>query len=81
MSVENRDRDVDNMSKGAQDAFCRAVGLNDRFVQHLDVVKLTFYSMEEWMFLRTASSYLNDHDEVIAPILDVNWAATEPLEI
>lgn len=81
LSARKPDRDVDNMSKAILDAFSRAVGFNDRFVHHLDVVKLIFPCTEEYVFIRIAPSALNEHGDVVAPGFHHSWAGMQPIEL
>ena len=59
-------RDVDNMAKAVMDAFSRAVGFDDKFVHHLDIIKLIFPAAEEYVYIRIAPSALNEHADVVA---------------
>ncbi len=81
LSKGKQDRDVDNMSKAILDAFSRAVGFNDRFVHHLDVVKLIFPITEEYIYIRVAPSALNEHADVVAPTFHHSWAGMQKIEL
>lgn len=86
LNQKKQDRDVDNMVKAVQDAFCRAITVHgrqfdDRFVHHLDVVKLLFADTEEWLYLRIAPSFLSEHDDVVAPIHNHGWGGAERIEL
>ena len=81
LNKKQKDRDVDNMSKTILGAFPRAMGFDDRFVHHLDVAKLIFYSTEKYVFIRIVPSALNEHDDVIAPTFHQSWAGMQPIEL
>lgn len=72
---------MDNMSKAILDAFSRAVGFNDRFVHHLDVVKLIFPITEEYIYIRVAPSALNEHSDVVASTFHHSWAGMQKIEL
>ena len=76
-----QDRDVDNMSKAILDAFSRAVGFDDKFVHHLDVVKLIFPVTEEYIYIRVAPSALNEHGDVVAPSFHQSWLGSQRIEL
>ena len=81
LSCKKQDRDVDNMSKAILDAFARAAGFNDKFIHHLDVVKLIFPITEEYIYIRVAPSALNEHSDVVAPTFHHSWVGMEKLEL
>jgi len=63
------------------DAFSRAVGFDDKDIHHLDVLKLIGQVPEEYMFIRTAPSHLQDCSTVMVPSFEVNWAGQEKLNL
>lgn len=81
LSTERRDRDLDNMTKALMDAFARAIGFDDREIHHLDVAKVIGETTEEYVYIRTAPSYLQDQSTVMLPIFDGNFAVGEPLSL
>jgi len=81
LSAKKRDKDVDNMSKAILDAFSRAVGFDDKFVHHLDVMKLIFPITEEYVYIRVAPSALNEHGDVIAPVFHQSWAGMQKIDM
>lgn len=81
LTTDRKDRDLDNMTKAIMDAFSRAVGFNDKDIHHLDVLKLIGEAPEEYMFIRTAPSHLQDRSTVMVPIFDANWAGQEKLKL
>jgi hypothetical protein len=81
LDTNRRDRDLDNLTKAVQDALARALSFDDRRIQHLDVVKLRFPSSEEYIYVRLAPSALNEHGDVVAPIVAHSWAGQESLNL
>lgn len=81
LNEKKQDRDVDNMSKAILDAFSRAVGFNDKFVHHLDVIKLIFPVTEEYIYIRVAPSALNEHADVVAPTFHHSWLGMQRIEL
>jgi len=81
LSAKRRNKDVDNMSEAILDAFSRAVGFDDKFVHHLDVIKLIFLITEEYVYMRVAPSALNEHGDVIAPVFHQSWAGMQKIDM
>lgn len=76
-----RDRDLDNMSKAALDAFSRVAGFDDGIIDHLDVMKLVFRDTEEYMYIRIAPSALNEHEDVVAPTFHQTWLGMQAINL
>jgi Holliday junction resolvase RusA-like endonuclease len=81
LSDQQKDRDLDNMTKALMDAFSRAIGFNDKDIHHLDVLKLIGETDEECVFIKIAPSYLQDISTVMIPIYDSVWAVGEALQL
>lgn len=81
LSLGKRDRDLDNLTKAMQDAIARALEINDSVVHHLDVAKLLYENAEEYIYVRTAPSFLNSHRNVIATTFNQSWAGQSRLEL
>ncbi len=81
LSNKRKDKDVDNMCKALIDGFSRAIGFNDSLVHHLDGMKLRFPCDEEYLYIRVARSYLNNHADVLAPVLHHSWAGMELINL
>lgn len=77
-----RDRDLDNMVKAAQDAVARALSINDADVHHLDTLKIFVpQGSEEFFYLRLARTSINEHDDVILPIVSHKFAVGDALDL
>ena len=81
LDLLRRDKDLDNMTKALQDAFARALGFDDVHIQHLDVAKLRFPSAEEFVYVGLSRSFLNEHENVLAPVFNHTWAGQEVLNL
>ena len=76
-------KDCDNMAKGVLDAFEGLLYVDDRQVEHLDLIKVhQTISTDGYILVRIASSSLNDHQDVLdhqhAKLL---WMSEEDLDI
>ena len=77
-----RDRDLDNMVKAAQDAVTRSLSINDADVHHLDTLKVFVpKGSEEFFYLRLARTSINEHDDVILPIVSHKFAVGDALDL
>jgi Holliday junction resolvase RusA-like endonuclease len=81
LNKRKRDRDLDNMTKALLDALASALGFNDRHVHHLDIVKLIFPDTEEYLYVGLAPSALNEHLDVINPVMHFSWVGTQRIDL
>lgn len=81
LDSSRRDPDLDNLTKATMDAFSRALGFNDRFIDHLDVAKLSSRKAEEFIIVRLAPSYLNEGEDVVVRAFHHSWAGQQTVTI
>lgn len=81
LNLNQRDRDLDNMTKAFQDALAQALSFNDRNVHHLNIAKLIFPAAEEYLYCGIAPSFLNSHENVLSPIFHSSWAGQEVIDL
>lgn len=77
---KTKDKDLDNMTKGFQDALAKALNFNDKDIHHLDVIKIIIPKTEESITVQLSPSFLNDHVDVLAPIVNQTWAGQERID-
>ena len=54
---------------------------DDKDVDHLDIIRLTHNAAEEFVWIRIATSDINDKFNVVVPELQHSWAGAEPIDI
>ncbi|HEY6204638.1 MAG TPA: RusA family crossover junction endodeoxyribonuclease [Chthoniobacterales bacterium] len=74
-------RDLDNMAKLLVDSLKDVLLGDDRFIDHLSMIRLTHETEEEFVYVRISTSGLNDHSNVAAPIMRHSWAGMRQLRI
>lgn len=75
-----KDKDLDNMTKGFQDALAKALEFNDKDIHHLDITKIILPKTEESIIVQLSPSFLNDHVDVLIPIVNQTWAGQERID-
>jgi Holliday junction resolvase RusA-like endonuclease len=80
-STNRKVRDLDNMAKLVMDAIKGIVMEDDRFVDHLNLMRLAHEGEEEFVIFRISASNINNHSDVVYPKLRIFWAGMEALRI
>ena len=75
------EKDIDNMSKLLMDAFHDVFYKNDRYVDHLDSLKIRSDSNEEFILFRLMESDINEHRDVTTVEYSHGWAGQEVLDL
>ena len=75
------EKDIDNMSKILMDAFHDVFYKNDRYVDHLDSLKIRSDSNEEFILFRLMESDINEHRDVTTVEYSHGWAGQEVLDL
>jgi hypothetical protein len=76
-------KDCDNMAKGLLDALQGLIYVDDRQIEHLDVVKIRDSSPASgYILVRYATTSVNIHDDVIHPLhATIAWLTAPTLDI
>lgn len=81
LNEHNNNKDLDSMTKALLDALAQALKFNDRHVHHLNVAKLIFAGIEEYVFVHLAPSALNEHSDVMASIMNISWPGRDRIDL
>lgn len=76
-------KDCDNMAKGVLDAFEGLLYVNDKQVEHLDLIKLHHApGSGGYIIVRRASTRVNDHGDVLVPKhARIGWMSKDEIDI
>jgi hypothetical protein len=69
------------MAKLLMDSIKGLVMGDDRNVDHLNLLRVTYEGDEEYVVFRISASNVNDHSDVVQPELRHSWAGAEPLRL
>ena len=74
-----RDKDVDNMAKITLDALKELIGIDDKNIDHLELIKIKTKYLESFIMFRISKSDINTNDNVILKGAHMSWAGLPQL--
>ena len=75
-----RDKDLDNMAKLTLDALKELIQIDDKNIDHLELIKLKTKYLESFISFRIAKSEINTKDDVILTGTNLSWAGLNKLD-
>ena len=77
---KQRDKDLDNMAKLTLDALKELIQIDDKNIDHLELVKLKSNYLESFISFRIAKSEINTKDDMILTGTNLEWAGLNKLD-
>jgi Holliday junction resolvase RusA-like endonuclease len=81
LGKENRDKDLDNMSKALLDALKGVLFGDDLDIVHLSLMKIKWLGQEDLVIVNIRRSSLDDHSNVVFNSMYNNWGETKFLDL
>jgi Holliday junction resolvase RusA-like endonuclease len=81
MGKKSKDKDLDNMSKALMDALQGSLFESDANIDHLNLIKIKHDGDEDFVKINIRKSNVNDHSDVLFPIMAHNWLGSQFLEL
>ena len=78
---KKRDKDLDNMAKLTLDSLKELIQIDDKNIDHLELVKLKSNYLESFISFRIAKSEINTKDDMILTGTNLEWAGLNKLDL
>jgi Holliday junction resolvase RusA-like endonuclease len=75
-----RDKDLDNMAKLCLDALKEHINIDDKNIDHLELIKFKSKFLESYIMIRISKSDINTSDNIILKGTHMDWAGLPKLD-
>jgi len=78
---DGRDKDLDNMAKTTLDGLKKLIKVDDKNIDHLELIKIKTKYIEDYIHISICKSDINSDENIILKGANIGWAGLERMEL